>query len=101
MEKPTTKSNENENYWGYILFSAIALICTLNSGYIYQFLAGDNDSNHNRTYQSTTIDKKETESKEKIYTCSICSKETGKHADQMWKGKCYMCYEATKKKRNH
>ncbi|WP_303318942.1 hypothetical protein Q4Q34_05690 [Flavivirga abyssicola] len=49
MTKSTAKSTENENYWGYILFSAIALICTLNSGYIYHWFTNDNSINNNRT----------------------------------------------------
>ena len=93
MENTTKSKSENENYWGYIIFSAIALICTLNSGNIYQWVASDKAINNSKTNQNTEIHK----SKEKKYTCSICGRETGPNADQMWKGKCYMCYEFSKK----
>lgn len=68
MTKSTTKSNENENYYGYILFSALVLICTLNSGNIYQWFTSDN---HNDTPTQIQVQNQTSNTSNKLATGTI------------------------------
>ncbi|WP_298341130.1 hypothetical protein [uncultured Algibacter sp.] len=77
MENTTKSKSENENYWGYILFSALTLICTLNSGNIYNWFTNENYSNQNTTQQNTTIqNESKSNTKSTSSYCSLSSSET-------------------------